>query len=53
VTIESLDGTAKEDIELAGSTVKDFTTVKRPDINKLKLKYEHTKNKRFYMTTNG
>ncbi len=53
VTIESLDGTAKEDIELAGSTMQDFTTVKRPDMNKLKLKYEHTNNKRFYMTTNG
>jgi hypothetical protein len=48
VTIESLDGSTKEDIELAGSTMKDFTTV-----NKLKWNYEHTKDKRFYMTTDG
>jgi hypothetical protein len=53
LTIESLDGTAKEDIALAGSMMQDFTTVKRPDMNKLKLNYEHTKDKRFYMTTNG
>ena len=33
VTIESLDGTAKEDIALAVSTMQDFTTVKRPDMN--------------------
>ncbi len=52
VTIESLDGTAKEDIALAVSTMQDFTTVKRPDMNKLKLNYEHTKDKRFYITTN-
>ena len=53
VTIESLDGTAKEKIELAGSAMQDFTTIKRPDMNKLKWNYEHTKDKRFYMTTNG
>jgi hypothetical protein len=29
VTIESLDGSTKEDIELAGSTMKDFTTVNK------------------------
>ena len=33
-TIESLYGSTKEDIELAGSTMKYFTTVKRPDMNK-------------------
>ena len=43
VTIESLDGSTKEDIELAGSTMKDLTTVKRPDMNKLKWNYEHTR----------
>ena len=53
LTIESLDGTAKEDIEIARSTMQDFTTVKRPDMNKLKWNYEHTKDKRFYITTNG
>ncbi|XP_028415516.1 uncharacterized protein LOC114538581 [Dendronephthya gigantea] len=53
IAIESLDSTAKEDIELAGSMMQDFTTVKRPDMNKLKWNYEHTKDKRFYMMTNG
>ena len=53
VTIESLDGTAKEDIELAGSTMQDLTTIKRLDLNKLKWNYEHTKDKRFYVTTSG
>ena len=33
--------------------MQDFTTVKRPDINKLKLSYDHTKDKRFYMPTSG
>ena len=52
-TIESLDGSTKEEIELAGSTMEDFTTVKRPNMNKLKWNFEHTKDKRFYMTTDG
>ena len=33
--------------------MQDFTTVKRPDMNKLKWKYEQTKDKRFYITTNS
>ena len=33
--------------------MQDFTTVKRSDMNKLKLSYDHTKDKRFYMTTSG
>ena len=52
-TIESMDGKAQEEIELAGSRMPDFTTVTRPDMNKLKLAYEHTKDKRFYMTAGG
>ena len=43
----------KENIELAGSTMQDFTKIKRPDLNKLKWNYEHTKDKRFYVTTSG
>ena len=52
-SIVSLDGKACEDIELTGSRLADFTTVRRPDMNQLKLKYSHTHNKRFYMTCGG
>jgi hypothetical protein len=54
VMIESLDGNARvEEIELMGSKLNDFTTVRRSDMNKLKLEYKHTKNKRFYMNPKG
>ena len=46
--IESLDGKASEKIQVTGTKLQDFTTVQRPDINKLKEQYEHTKDKRFY-----
>ena len=36
VTIESLDDKAKEDIEVTGLEMKDLTTIKRPDLRKLK-----------------
>ena len=52
-SIASLDGKACEEIELTGSRLADFTTVKRPDMNQLKLKYSHTQDKRFYMTSGG
>ena len=39
VVIESLDGKAQEEIELTGSKLSDFTTITRPDINKLKHEY--------------
>ena len=52
-SIVSLDGKACEEIELTGSRLADFTTVKRPDMNQLKLKYSHTQDKRFYMTSGG
>ena len=52
-SIVSLDGKACEEIELTGSRLADFTTVRRPDMNQLKLKYSHTKDKRFYMTSGG
>lgn len=47
VMIESLYGNAWEGIELTGSKLNDFTTVMRPDMNKLKHEYEHTKNRGF------
>ena len=53
VTIESLDGKAQENIELTGSKLNDFTTIKRPDMNRLKREFEHTKDKRFYMNPQG
>ena len=52
-TITSLDGKVHEEIELTGSRLQDFTTVKRPDMNELKMKYTHTQDKRFYMTAKG
>lgn len=51
--IESLDGKSCEEIEFTGSKLVDFTTVRRPDMNQLKLKYSHTRDKRFYMTSTG
>ena len=44
---------AQEEIEKYGSMLSDFPTVKRLDMNKLKLAYEHTKDMRFYMTAEG
>ena len=41
-TIDSLDGKAHEEIELTGSRLPDFTTVRRPDMNEIKKKYTHT-----------
>ena len=52
-TIDSLDGEVHEEIELTGSRLQDFTTVRRPDMNDLKMKYTHTQDKRFYMVPNG
>ena len=37
-------------LQLTGSNLQDFTTVRRPDINELKTKYTHTQGKRFFMT---
>ena len=52
-SIVSLDGKACKEIELTGSRLADFTTVRRLDTNQLKLKYSHTQDKRFYMTSGG
>ena len=51
--IESLEGKSCEEIEYTGSKLVDFTTVRRPDMNQLKLKYSHTQDKRFYLTSSG
>ena len=49
LTIESFDGSAQENIEVTGTRLSDFTTVRRPDIRELKKLYAHTKDKAFYM----
>jgi hypothetical protein len=48
VTINSVDGRANEDIEITGTEMPDFTTVKRPTFIELKEKYEHLREKTFY-----
>ena len=53
VNINSLDGTVKEEIEVTGSKLPDFTSVRRPNIHHLKLKYDHAKDNTFYMTASG
>ena len=49
VAYTSLDGKAIETVELTGSKMPDFTTVRRPNLIDLKSKYEHVANKKFYM----
>ncbi|XP_022809137.1 uncharacterized protein LOC111346107 [Stylophora pistillata] len=51
--ITSLDGKSCKTVEFNGSKLAYFTTVRRPDMNQLKLKYSHTQDKRFYMTSTG
>ena len=48
VTINSVDGQASENIEITGTEMPDFTTVKRPTFIELKEKYEHLREKTFY-----
>jgi len=43
LSTESLDGKTSEEIEVTGMKLRDFTTVRRPDISKLKEQYEHNK----------
>ena len=53
VTIESSDDKAKEDIEVTGLEMKDLTTIKRPDLRKLKKRFDQTKDKEFYLMETG
>ncbi len=48
VTIDAVDGQASENIEVTGTVMLDFTTVKRPTFIELKEKYEHIRGKNFY-----
>ena len=49
ITISSLDGKAKEKLEVTGSKNNDFSTVKSPKMHGLKLKYGHIKDKQLYL----
>ena len=50
VRLDSLDHRTSEQIEITGSEIADFTTVRRPTVRELKAKYEHARDKKFYMT---
>ena len=52
VRLDSLDNRRSEQVEITGSKMEDFTTVRRPTIKELKTKYEHARDKQFYMTAN-
>ena len=53
IKINALSGEAQEEIEVTGSKLPDFTTVRRPNIPDLKLSHEHMKDKLFYYTEDG
>ena len=48
LNIDSPDGKARERIQVTGTKMPDFTTIRRPDLTTLKQRYEHTRDKRFY-----
>ena len=52
VKLDVLDNRTSEQIEIPESEMADFTTVRRPTIRELKTKYEHARDKQFYMTVN-
>ena len=49
VAMDSLDGKTRERIEVTGSKMPEFATVRRPNMNDLKFKYEHARDKKFYV----
>ena len=49
IAMDSLDGKMRERIEVTGSKMPEFATVRRPDMNELKFKYEHAQDKKFYV----
>jgi len=56
VRLDSLDNSMSEQIKITGSKMEDFTTVRRPTVRentkntKTNKKYEHARDKQFYMT---
>ena len=53
VTLNSVNKKESEEIEVTGVNLKDFTTITRPNLKELKTKFEHTKDKVYYMTSSG
>eukprot|EP00794_Sanderia_malayensis_P005871 gene5871-6564_t len=51
--IKSVDDKAREEIEVTGADLRDFSTITRPDLRRLKTNYNHTKDKSYYMTPSG
>ena len=49
IRMESLNGKESEEVKVTGTKLPDVTTFRRPNMNELKLKFEHTNDKRFYM----
>jgi len=47
ITINSLDGISSEKVEVTGIDLPDFTTVERLRIKELKVRYKHTRDKKF------
>ena len=47
VIINSIDSKATEKIEITGSKLADFTTIKRPTLTELNEKFQHVKGKMF------
>ena len=52
VTVESVDGKESKRVELTGTKMVDFTTVRQPTIAEVKEKYPHVREKIFYRTAN-
>ncbi|KAL9984747.1 hypothetical protein ACROYT_G007080 [Oculina patagonica] len=49
IAMDSLDGQTRERIEVTGSKMPEFATVRWPNMNDLKLKYEHARDTKFYV----
>ena len=52
VRLDSLDNRTREQVEITGRKMEDFTTMKRTTVRELKTKYKHPWEKQFYMTGN-
>lgn len=50
VRLDSLGHRMSERVEITGSKMADFTTMRRPTVKKLKTRYEHARDKQFYVT---
>ena len=50
VRLDSSDHRMSEQVEITGSKMADFTTVRRPTVKESKTRYEHAQDKQFYVT---